>query len=360
MQSYLVQSALAAVFCASQAAAAPVEMIPVEFHGAIQPQVAVAPAGRIHVTFGKGNTVHYISSSDRGRTFTKPVQVGELPGLALGMRRGPRIVATDKVITITAISHSGGALYAWISNDDGATWTHGAKLNDADKSAREGMHAMAGDGEGFVFTTWLDLRNGGMELWGVVSHDGGARWSANALIYKSPDGHICECCHPSAAIGPRGEIAVMWRNWLGGSRDMYAAMSSDGGKTFAPAQKLGTGTWKLNGCPMDGGAIAINSAGKALTAWRREKTAFAAEGPGAEQPLADSALQPIVVAGKNDPYYLWESDGGLMLKKGAASPTRFAAKASFATGAAMPQNGAVIVWQSEASGTKTLVAEVLE
>ena len=57
----------------------------------------------------------------------------------------------------------------------------------------------------------------------------------------------------------QGRVAVMWRNWLNGSRDMFAALSSDGGKTFATAQKLGSGTWKLNGCPMDGGSIAVRS-----------------------------------------------------------------------------------------------------
>ena len=37
---------------------APVEIIPAEMRGAIQPQVAVAPSGKIHVTFGKGNAVY--------------------------------------------------------------------------------------------------------------------------------------------------------------------------------------------------------------------------------------------------------------------------------------------------------------
>jgi hypothetical protein len=346
------------LFAASTLIAAPVEIIPAELRGGSQPQVAVAPNGRVHVVFGKGTTIYHTASAD-GRSFSAPVKIGDLDKLALGMRRGPRVSATDRMIVVTAISHSDGNVHTWTSADGGTTWNQRANLNDADKSAREGMHAMAGDGKGFVFSTWLDLRNGGTELWGATSQDGGARWGANALIYKSPDGHICECCHPSAAIGPHGEIAVMWRNWLG-SRDMYAAMSNDGGKTFTPAQKLGIGTWKLNGCPMDGGANAISPAGKALSAWRREKTAFVAEGPGAEQQLADLAFQPIVVAGKNGSYYLWESGGGLMLKKGAASPSRFADKASFAAGAATPKGGAVVVWQSEFNGTKTLLAETLD
>ena len=90
-------------------------------------------------------------------------------------------------------------------------------------------------------------------------------------VYQSPDGHICECCQPVAAVDAQGRVAVMWRNWLGGTRDLYLTTSADGGKTFAAAQKLGTGTWKLNGCPMDGGAVAFNPLGKPLAVWRRKK-----------------------------------------------------------------------------------------
>ncbi|MGV3532010.1 MAG: sialidase family protein [Chthoniobacteraceae bacterium] len=353
--------ALLAILCSSTALhAAPVELVPSDLHGALQPQVAVAPAGRIHVTFGKGSAIYHAASFDAGRTFTKPAKVGELPKLALGMRRGPRIVASDSVLAITAISHADGNLHAWASKDGGATWQAGKSINDAAKSAREGLHAMAGDGKGNAFVTWLDLRNGGMELWRATSADGGATWGANALVYKSPDGHICECCHPSAAMDGEGRVAVMWRNWLDGSRDMFAALSNDGGKTFAAAQKLGSGTWKLNGCPMDGGAITLDAAGNPLTAWRREKTVFASKLGGAEEQLADSAAQPIVVSSTSGAYEVWESGGGLMLKKGTAGPSRFAVDARFAAAAALPKGGAVIVWEGPATGKSTLLAEIVE
>jgi len=283
--------------------------------------------------------------------FAKSVELipAELPKLALGMRRGPRIVAADNVVAISAISHDDGNVHAWTSSDGGATWKESAHINDSPKSAREGLHAMTADGKGAVFATWLDLRNKGTELWGAASTDGGATWGANALVYQSPDGHICECCHPSAAMDAKGRVTVMWRNWLGGSRDMYAATSSDAGKTFATAQKLGTGTWKLNGCPMDGGAIALSPTGQMLTTWRREKTAFASEGTRPEQRLADSALQSVVTTGKAGAYYLWQNGDSLMLKKGASSPARLAEKAAFASAAPVPNRGPVVVWESQAT-----------
>ena len=49
----------------------------------------------------------------------------------------------------------------------------------------------------------------------------------------------------------------MFRNNVNGSRDEYLVESRDGGRSFAAARKLGSGTWPLNGCPMDGGGLAI-------------------------------------------------------------------------------------------------------
>src|SRR3954452_18357766 len=134
------------------------------------------------------------------------------------MRRGPRIVASNRQVTISAVSHAEGNLYAWTSGDAGLTWTKAVRINSATNSAREGLHAMAGDGRGNVYTAWLDLRNTGTELWGARSQDGGNTWSSDVMIYHSPDGHICECCHPSVDVAASGMVRVMWRNWLEGSR----------------------------------------------------------------------------------------------------------------------------------------------
>ena len=313
---------------------------------------------RDHLVFGKDNAIYHTASAD-GRSFSAPVKVAELQKLALGMRRGPRIAASDKVIAITAISHTGGDLDCWSSTDGGATWKEGANINNSPKSAREGLHAMAGDGQGFVFATWLDLRSGGAEIWGASSSNGGATWGANALIYKSPEGHICECCHPSVAVDATGRVAVMWRNWLGGSRDLYLATSSDRGKTFGAAQKLGEGTWKLNGCPMDGGAVAINSKGEPLAVWRREKVIFASNPTAPEQRLSDAGNQALVLSTSKGTVYLWESAGGLMMQRNDGRPERFADDARMVAGAALPKGGAVVAWESTAGGTVTIRADLL-
>ncbi len=337
--------------------AAPVEVIPPDLRGAVQPQVAVAPSGRIHVVFGKDNAIYHTTSPD-GRTFSAPVKVGELEKLALRMRRGPRVSATDKLVLVTAISHTDGNLHAWTSADAGKAWKESAPLNTAPKSAREGLHSIAGDGRGLVAAVWLDLRGSGTELRGRVSRDGGATWAGDTRIYESPDGHVCECCVPSVAIGPRGEIAALWRNWLGGSRDMWAAISTDGGKSFPQPQKLGTGSWPLKGCPMDGGGIAFSPAGDWLTAWRRERTVYSGTSEAPEKLLAASAVQPVVGFAGITPLMLWESNGALLLQRGAEAPTRFAESAAWAS-LASGSTTAAIAWESGAGENRTILFDVV-
>ncbi|MHA3772423.1 sialidase family protein [Verrucomicrobiota bacterium sgz303538] len=345
----------------SQVHCAAVEIVPSEFHGAMQPQVAIAPAGSVHVVFGKDGSIFHTVSANGSLSFSKPVQIGSLPKLALGMRRGPRVAATDHRICVAAISHEEGNLYTWTSDDAGATWSKPMQINSVAKSAREGLHAMAGDGKGFVILTWLDMRNAGMELWSATSRDGGATWGANTLVYKSPDGHICECCHPSVAISPQGEVAVMWRNWVDGSRDMYLATSKDGGATFSTAQKLGEGTWQLKGCPMDGGAVAYSADGQPATTWRREKTVFATDPGKPEQMLAEAGVQPIIFPGRSGMNLLWQSGSQLLLQRPNQQPLPFAENAAFpAAAATAPAQAPVVVWESTNNGVRTLLADRVE
>ena len=68
---------------------------------------------------------------------------------------------------------------------------------------------------------WLDLRsNRHNKIVGARSMDGGRTWSANRVLYESPDETVCECCQPSM-VSRNGAVAIMFRNFLSGSRDMY-------------------------------------------------------------------------------------------------------------------------------------------
>jgi hypothetical protein len=334
--------------------AAPVEVIPAEMRGAAaQPQISVASNGRVHVIFGSGKAIFHASSSD-GKSFSAPVKVGELDKLALGLRRGPRIVATGDKLAVTAISHTDGNLHCWTSTDAGKTWREGPPLNAVPGSAREGLHSLAGDGRGRVAVVWLDFRDTGKGVRGRFSADGGATWGEDTLVYQSPDGHVCECCLPNVTVSPDGEIVAMWRNWLGGSRDLYLSSSRDGGRTFSTAQKLGTGTWKLNACPMDGGSVVSPKAGDWLAVWRREGTVFTSTPDAPERKLAENSKQPVAAYAGKTPLLMWENGGALMLQRGEESPRRFAEKAAWAS-IADAGGKAAVAWESGSGAGRTIL-----
>ena len=180
--------------------------------------------------------------------------------IALGRHRGPRVAILKDAIVISAIAGETkaqpGSLMTWRSTDDGKTWKRASTINDVAEAAREGLHAMIARPDGSLFAVWLDLRAKGTRLIGSMSTDAGLTWSKNTLVYESPDGTICQCCHPSLSVDEKGGLWVMWRNALNGSRDFYVTSSTDG-VHFTAARKLGTGTWKLDACPMDGGGFCL-------------------------------------------------------------------------------------------------------
>ncbi len=285
----------------------------------IEPQIAIENDGYVYVTYGSGNTVYVSVSSDKGKTYGAPIKVSESGKLSLGMRRGPRISAIGGKVTITAIfgstgNGSDGDIFSFRSVDHGQTWANGSKVNDVDASAREGLHAMAVSPDGTVACAWLDLRSKGTKLFMATSKDNGGSWSKNQLVYQSPGGSICECCHPSLAYDDRGKLMIMFRNSLNGARDMYLTSTVNDGVSFSAAMKLGDGTWNLNACPMDGGMLFAGEPGSVGTAWRREKSVFFyAQGNDLQEISLGAGKQPWVAVGPSgDVFAIWSSPNGLM------------------------------------------------
>ena len=275
------------------------------------PHAAVGADGTAYVAFGSGDDIYVAASPDGGRRFAPPVRVGSAGKLALGMRRGPRVaVAGRSVVVSTICGRQGGGrdgdVVAWRSADGGKSWQGPVTVSGVPGAAREGLHAMEPGPGGEVACAWLDLREKGTTLFCAVSKDGGKTWGQNRVVYRSPDGTICECCHPSLAFDGRGRLYAMWRNWLGGARDMYLARSEDGGRTFGGAQKLGEGTWPLNACPMDGGMLAAGAGGAAVTTvWRRRREMFACAPGGRERGLGPGEQGWVAADASGTAHAVW-------------------------------------------------------
>lgn len=349
-------AALAAIVPARALAAEPIELDRgIAPHHPQQPQITVDAQGGIHVVYGVGNVARYRRSDDGGKTFTAAVDLPTAHSMSLGMRRGPRIAVAEKALCVTVIGGEEGKgrdgdLLAMRSVDGGKTWIGPSQVNDVADSAREGLHAMSSGPKGELYCVWLDLRHENTEVMGARSVDGGKTWSKNVLIYKSPDGSVCECCHPSVVIDSHGRVHVQWRNSLDGNRDMYRASSSDGGNTFGEAAKLGSGSWELSGCPMDGGAIA-SADGKLVSTWRREKSVYLLLDGQRDERRLEGGEQPSIAVTQDGPYVVWlrkRGDEAMLLSPASSSPRRLARHAFDPVVATCPdgKGPVVIAWES--------------
>ena len=299
-----------------------------------QPRVAFSEDGAAYAVFGNDG-VFWARSSDVGKSWSTPSRIPSLVGkMPLGMRRGPRICTAGDAIVITEVMSvkGGGAdgdLVAVRSVDKGKTWSNPITISDTPRAAREGLDGLASDGHNRIAAVWLDLRDKGTTIMSSFSRDQGATWSRNVLVYRSPDGHVCECCHPSVVFDNKGTVHVMFRNWLGGNRDMYVASSSDFGATWGSAQKLGKGSWPLNACPMDGGEIGCLKQGT-IAVWQRDGGIFTAMADGTSERRLDTGHQPtlattaagvwIAYLKGNDLWIVSERGESYMLAKDAADP----------------------------------------
>ena len=309
----------------------------------------------VALAYGSGRGIYVTTSTNEGKDFSQPVKVAEVPILPLNRHRGPRIVISHGNIIVTAVTGntaatgphahglpSDGDLFAWRSVDRGKTWSKAQRVNDVPAAAREGLHALAADAQGNLFAAWLDLRQEGTRLYGAWSNDSGASWGANVRLYESPDGTICQCCHPFAAFAESGAVEVMWRNCVGGARDLYLLRSLEGSQTFSQPEKLGKGTWMINACPMDGGGL-THAGGRTITAWRREQQIFLAEPGQPETPIGEGK-DVAIAASQGRVYALWLQAGQLLAWIEGKTEV-LAGNAALPAVTALPTGGVLAAWE---------------
>jgi hypothetical protein len=308
-----------------------------------------AGPGIVALAYGSDTSIYVATSKDQGQTFSAPVLVAQPKVLQLTRHRGPRIAITGNALVVNAVAD--GDLMSWRSTDGGKTWSKAVRVDSVATAAREGLHTLASDGQGNLFAAWLDLRKAGTELYGAWSRDGGLTWQKDALLYASPNGTICTCCAPSAVFDEHGGLELMFRNAVGGSRDLWVMQSHDR-ETFGKPEKLGTGTWKINACPMDGGGIA-RDAGKTITAWRREEDIYVDEPAKPEQKLG-AGKDVAVAAGNGKVCALWVGAAGLEVWNGVKIEA-IAKTAAFPSVVALPGGGFFAAWETAGSiGLKRL------
>jgi hypothetical protein len=311
-----------------------------------QPQISTDNKGIIRVVFGRQDEIFCVTSNDKGVTFSKPILVAKVPKMHLGMSRGPQIASSDKFSIITAMDQAGNI--HWFRLDHKAyTWKDMGTINDLNKSAPEGLMGIASDNKDNFYATWLDTRTGGSNQIYFSSLSGTAiSWSKNIMAYRSPDGHVCECCKPNIAV-KGADVVIMFRNWINGSRDLYLTKSANSGKSFTPAEKLGQDSWKLNGCPMDGGGIVIGNTGLVETTWQRKGIIYYAEPGKPEIYIANGRTCSISGTDADNTLIALQNNDSVKLISLKNKNVMVVGKGSFLKSIHLPGNKTLCVWEQD-------------
>ncbi|MEO8884710.1 MAG: hypothetical protein ABI367_01520 [Mucilaginibacter sp.] len=319
-----------------------------------QPQVAKDASGVVRLVYGRADSIFCSTSTDAGKTFSKPILVGIVPDMHLGMARGPQLASSVTYSLVTAIDKKGEIHYFILNHRTRQGWKAMGFLNDQRSSAPEGLMNIASDKQDHFYAVWLDTRMGKKNnIYFSSFTPKSNKWSLNKLAYQSPDGHVCECCRPSIAVdGSR--VAIMFRNWLMGSRDLYLIRSENNGITFSAAQKLGAGTWKLNACPMDGGGLIFNTDHSISTIWKRQGTVYYAKPGSNEVELATGRDCSIsLIGGQN--VVSFSDNGNLKITYVGTNKVTDVGKGSYLKTIGLPENKLLLVWEDgEQVKAKTL------
>lgn len=161
------------------------------------------------------------------------------------------------------LQKSGPATYAYdvvmsFSADGGKTWGDPVRPHDDGTQSEHGFVSMYARGDAAALL-WLDGRKTvnepgddvsqtGMTLRTAVVSPDGAIESAQEI-----DGMVCDCCQTDVAVTSAGPIAVYRDRSPAEIRDIYVTRFRDG--RWEPGVPMADDGWEIAGCPVNGPAI---------------------------------------------------------------------------------------------------------
>lgn len=173
---------------------------------------------------------------------------------------------------------SGSSTYAYdvnisMSKDGGKTWSKPLVPHRDNTQTEHGFVSLLALTDGRLGAIWLDGRN--MKNMQETDEHAPATESMT-LRYAAIDAEgklsdeaqlderVCECCQTSAAVTSQGPIAVYRDRSPTEVRDIYIVRQVNGSWTMP--QVVFADNWQINGCPVNGPAVAAEGA-RVAVAW---------------------------------------------------------------------------------------------
>ncbi|MCP4278129.1 MAG: DUF5011 domain-containing protein, partial [Gammaproteobacteria bacterium] len=304
---------------------------------AYNPQVSSDGNGNVYVTWmdhrnGPKDDIYFNSSSDYGVTWQgdKRLDTGDTPGASSAYN--PQISSDGKGnIYVTWEDSRNGSfdIYFNSSSDYGVTWKGDKRLDTGDALGASSAYnpQVSSDGNGNVYVTWMDHRNGPKDdIYFNSSSDYGVTWQGDKRLDTGDAPGASQSTCPQISSDRNGNVYVTWMDIRYGSgfTDIYFNSSSDYGATWQGEKRLDTGdvpgtnwssyprisndgngnvyvTWKdSRNEPKDD--IYFNYSGDYGVTWQGDKRLDTGDAPGA----STSSDPQISSDGNGNVYVAWD------------------------------------------------------
>lgn len=248
--------------------------------GSGQPHLTTGPDGSVVLSWLQPDGDGYALSYSRwaGDGWGAPVLVARGEDFFANWADLPSVLPVTKEVWIAhwlELQPEGEEAYdiaTSMSRDGGATWSAGKRLNVDGVAAEHGLATLFPWGAD-IGAVWLDGRRFGKEP--AAGEDGsGAEARAEGgdlpvgmslryakIAYDGAvtergeiDPLVCDCCRTAVATTSAGPVVVYRDRTPGEIRDVAATRPLDAG--WSPARVLGPDNWHIEGCPINGPAVA--------------------------------------------------------------------------------------------------------
>ena len=220
----------------------------------LHPRVSVVRNGDPVVLWGKTDTRAYFSRWN-GTGFPAPTTVSGMLTVFAQTWAGPDMATFGDTIyaTMKVTPEGVNTNYSYLvhSYNGGMTFSAPVRVDNIDTSlSRFPVVTTTYNGNPLVSFMKFNAAFGDAHYNVVRSSDFGMTFSSDVLA-SGMGTNVCDCC-PASVISSPSKTIMLFRNVVGGIRDMYAGISSDGGATFPTTMQVDNTNWMLSSCPSSG------------------------------------------------------------------------------------------------------------
>jgi hypothetical protein len=244
--------------------------------------------GTIHVLSDSQNGPKYAKSVDAGSTFSAPIPVVsgrpqtaqlEFSAWDMALGKGGRVHVAMSTNAWKLKLPEEEWGYFYANLDPSSTAF--SPVQNINRRPSEGF-SLAADNNGRVTACWLADK-----LYANVSRDNGKTFAP--FVELNSRYNPCNCCTTSTVYAEDGRLAVLYREETNNERDMYLALVDQEGQRMT-RNRVSRTLWKIDACPMTYYTISRNGGGF-VTVWPTAGQIYFARLDGRGNPLAPGEIK---------------------------------------------------------------------